>query len=150
MNCCQPAGSLVLNPAQYQAMIYVAQMLSKHRWWKQGAMAPLKFKTSLQECNFSNRKSLQFSKVATLLSVVSSTSVLNCRGNYCVASFTYGTTFKGMGCEVSPLCPGVSLCYQPLNNSLVTQPSFRWSMSLHSYQQNGCHVSILKLSFLNS
>ena len=39
-----------------------------------GAMATLKFKDSLQNCNFCNRKSLQFSKVAPLLSVASSAS----------------------------------------------------------------------------
>ena len=37
-------------------------------------MAPLKFKASPQECNFCNRKSLQFSKVAPLLLVASSAS----------------------------------------------------------------------------
>ena len=39
-----------------------------------GAMTPLKFKASPQDCNFCNRKSLQCSKVAPLLSVASSTS----------------------------------------------------------------------------
>ena len=39
-----------------------------------GAMASLKFKASPYECNFYNRKSLQFIKVAPLLSVAPSTS----------------------------------------------------------------------------
>ena len=134
MNCPQPPGSLVLNPAQYQVMIYVAQMLSKHRWWKQGAMARLKFKTSLQECNFSTRKSLQFSKVAPLLSVVSSASVLKCRGHYCVASFTYGTTFKGMDCEVTP--PYVLV--PPYISNLLMIPQ---SLSHHSSDQYHCIVT---------
>ena len=50
-----------------------------HRRQKQGgkgAMAPLKFKTSPQDCSFCNRKSLQFSKVAPLtVSIASSASV---------------------------------------------------------------------------
>ena len=39
---------------------------------KRGAMATLKFNASSQVCNFYNGKSLQFSKVAPLLQVVSS------------------------------------------------------------------------------
>ena len=58
------------------AFIKQTKISDTHRQRKQGArraMAPLNFKDS-QDCNFYNRKSLQFSKVAPLLSVASSAS----------------------------------------------------------------------------